>query len=85
MPENRFDAHIGNIATMMTPGATTLIRFLEAAERRRQTGLAWATPRAQFAAAARHASPQIACEFDAVVEGEVDGIRQSYAILTLAA
>jgi hypothetical protein len=85
VPENRFDAYIGNIASMMTAGATALIHFPEAAGLRKQTGLAWARPRSQLAAAVARANPEIACEFGSVVEGEVNGIRQSYAILTLAA
>jgi len=85
VPENRFDAYIGNIAAMMSPGATALVHFPEAAELRKQTGLAWARPRSQVAAAVARASPKIACEFGTVVDGEVDGIRHSYAILTLAA
>ncbi len=85
VPENRFDAYIGNITTMMTPGATALVHFPEAMERRKLTGLAWATPRAQFKAAVERANPRIACEFGAVVEGELDGIRHSYAILELGA
>jgi hypothetical protein len=35
--------------------------------------------------AVARANPKIACDFGTVVEGEVDGIRHSYAILTLAA
>jgi len=85
VPENRFDAYIGNIVAMMTPGATALVHFPEAASMRKQTGLAWARPRSQVAAAVARANPKIACSFDAVVAGESDGIRQSYAILTLAA
>jgi len=83
VPENRFDAYIGNIAAMMTPGSTALIHFPEAAEIRKQTGLAWARPRSQIVAAVARADPKIACDFGTVVEGEVDGIRHSYAILTL--
>jgi hypothetical protein len=85
VPENRFDAYIGNIVGMMTPGATALVHFPEAAGMRKQTALAWARPRAQVSAAVARANPGIACAFDAVVPGEVDGIRHSYAILTLAA
>jgi hypothetical protein len=85
VPENRFDAYIGNIVTMMTPGATALVHFPEAAEMRKQTGLAWARPRAQISSAVARANPNVACAFDAVVPGEVNGIRQSYAILKLAA
>jgi SAM-dependent methyltransferase len=85
VPENRFDAYIGNIAAMMTPGATALVHFPEAAEMRKQTGLAWARPRSHVLAAVARANPNIACKFDSVVAAEVDGIRQSYAILTLAA
>jgi hypothetical protein len=85
VPENRFDAYIGNITAMMTPGATALVHFPEAAELRKQTGVAWARPRAQVAAAAARANPKIACDFGVVVEGEIEGIRHSYAILTLAA
>jgi hypothetical protein len=85
VPESRFDAYIGNIVTMMTPGATALIHFPESAELRKQTGLAWARPRSQVSAAVARANPKITCNFGTVVEGEVDGIRHSYAILTLAA
>lgn len=85
VPEHRLDAYIGNIAAMMTPGAKALIHFPEAAKLRRQTGFAWARPRSQIAAAVARANPKIACAFDKVVEGEVKGIRQTYAILTLAA
>lgn len=85
VPENRFDAYIGNIVTMMTPGATALVHFPEAVEMRKQTGLAWARPRAQISAAVARANPDVDCAFDAVVPGEVKGIRQSYAILRLAA
>lgn len=85
VPESRFDAYIGNITGMMTPGATALVHFPEAAALRKQTGLAWARPRAQVAAAVARANPRIACAFGAVIEGEIDGIRHSYAILTLAA
>jgi SAM-dependent methyltransferase len=85
VPENRFDAYIGNIAAMMTPGAIALVHFPEAAEMRKQTGLAWARPRAQLSAAVTRANPSINCKFDAVVPGEINGIRHSYAILTLAA
>ena len=84
VPENRFDAYIGNITTMMTPGATALIHFPEAAEIRKQTGLAWARPRSQIVAVVARANPKIGCDFGTVVEGEVDGIRHTYAILTLA-
>jgi hypothetical protein len=52
---------------------------------RKQTGLAWARPRSQVSAAVARANPNIACKFDAVVAGETDGIRQSYAILRLPA
>ena len=69
---------------MMTPGATALVHFPEATEMRKQTGLAWARPRSQLSAAVARANPNIACNFDIVVAGEVNGIRQSYAILTLA-
>jgi hypothetical protein len=85
VPENRIDAYIGNIVTMMTPGATALVHFPEAAVIRKQTSLAWARPRSQVSAAVARANPNIACTFDAVVAGEVHGIRQSYAILTLPA
>ena len=85
VPENRFDAYIGNIVGMMTPGATALVHFPEAAAVRKQTALAWARPRSQVSAAVARANPGIACTFGAVVPGEVDGIRHSYAILTLAA
>lgn len=85
VPENRFDAYIGNIATMMTPGATALVHFPEAAELRKQTGLAWARPRSHVSAAVARANPKIVCQFDSVVPGEANGIRHSYAILTLAA
>jgi hypothetical protein len=85
VPESRFDAYIGNIVTMMTPGATALVHFPEAVEMRKQTGLAWARPRAQISSAVARANPDVDCAFDAVVPGEVSGIRQSYAILTLAA
>lgn len=85
VPENRFDAYIGNISTMMTPGATALVHFPEAAALRKLTGLAWARPRAQVTAAVARANPKIECNFGAVVDGEVDGIRHSYAILTLLA
>ena len=85
VPESRFDAYIGNIAAMMTPGATALVHFPEAAEIRKQTGLAWARPRFQVTTAVARANPKIACDFGMVVEGEVDGIRHSYAILTLPA
>ncbi|HEV8389539.1 MAG TPA: class I SAM-dependent methyltransferase [Dongiaceae bacterium] len=85
VPEGRFDAYVGNIATMMTPGATALVHFPEAAELRKLTGLAWARPRAQITSAVARANPKIACDFSSVVEGEIDGIRHSYAILTLAA
>ena len=84
VPENRFDAYIGNITTMMTPGSTALIHFPEAAEIRKQTGLAWARPRSQIVAAVARANPKIDCDFGTVVEGEVDGIRHTYAVLTLA-
>jgi hypothetical protein len=70
---------------MMTPGATALVHFPEAAVTRKQTSLAWARPRSQVSAAVARANPNIACTFDAVVAGEVHGIRQSYAILTLRA
>ena len=85
VPENRFDAYIGNIVGMMTPGATALVHFPEAAAMRKQTALAWARPRSQVSAAVARANPGTACTFGAVVAGEVDGIRHSYAILTLAA
>lgn len=85
VPENRFDAYIGNIAALMTPGATALVHFPEAAELRKLTGLAWARPRSQVAHAVARANSEIACDFGVVVEGEIDGIRHSYAILTLAA
>jgi hypothetical protein len=85
IPENRLDAYIGNIVTMMTPGATALVHFPEAADMRRQTGLAWARPRSQVSSAVARANPNVNCRFDAVVPGEVNGIRHSYAILTLAA
>jgi len=84
VPENRLDAYIGNIAAMMTPGATALVHFPESAKLRKLTGLAWARPRSHVAAAAAGANPKIACEFRMVVEGEVAGVRQSYAVLTLA-
>lgn len=85
VPEFRFDAYIGNITAMMTPGAIALVHFPEAAELRKQTGLAWARPRSQVTAAVARANPEIACDFGSIVEGEFDGIRQSYAILTLTA
>ncbi len=85
IPENRLDAYIGNIVTMMTPGATALVHFPEAADMRRQTGLAWARPRSQVSSAVARANPNVNCRFDAVVPGEVNGIRHSYALLTLAA
>jgi hypothetical protein len=85
VPENRFDAYIGSIATMMAPGATALMHFPEAAELRKQTGLAWARPRAHVSAAVARANPKIVCRFDSVVPGEANGIRHSYAILTLPA
>jgi hypothetical protein len=85
VPEHRFDAYIGNITKMMTPGATALIHFPESADLRKLTGLAWARPRDQVSAAVTRLNPKISCDFDAVVAGEIDGIRHSYAILTLAA
>ncbi|HET6619352.1 MAG TPA: class I SAM-dependent methyltransferase [Dongiaceae bacterium] len=85
VPEHRFDAYIGNITAMMSPGATALVHFPEAAALRKLTGLAWARPRAQLAASAARTNPGIRCDFGTVVDGEVDGVRQSYAILTLAA
>ncbi|MGH6892788.1 MAG: class I SAM-dependent methyltransferase [Dongiaceae bacterium] len=83
VPDSRFDAYIGNIADLLTPGATALVHFPEAAQRRKLTGLAWAIPREQFKAAVRRVNAQIACSFGTVVEGETDGIRQSYAIIAL--
>ena len=85
VPENRFDAYVGNITEMMTPGATALIHFPESAELRKLTGLAWARPRDHVSAAVSRRNPNISCDYGAVVEGEIDGIRHSYAILTLAA
>jgi hypothetical protein len=85
VPENRFDAYIGNITEMMTPGATALVHFPESTELRKLTGLAWARPRDHLSAAVTRRNPNIACDYGTVVEGEIDGIRHSYAILTLAA
>src|SRR4030095_16014658 len=65
VPENRFDAYIGKIVGMMTPGATALVHFPEAAAVRKQTALAWARPRSQVSAAVARANPGIACTFGA--------------------
>lgn len=81
VPENRFDAYLGNIVGMMSPGATALIHFPEADAARKQTGLAWAIPRTRFTETLPRLNPAILCDFGAVIDGEVDGIRQSYAIL----
>jgi SAM-dependent methyltransferase len=81
VPENRFEAYLGNIVGMMTPGAIALIHFPETEERRKLTGLAWAIPRSRFTETLPHLNPAISCEFGAVIDGVVDGIRQSYAIL----
>lgn len=81
VPENRFDAYLGNIVAMMSPGATALIHFPETVERRKLTGLAWAIPRSRFPETLARLNPAITCEFGAVIDGVVDGIRQSYAIL----
>ncbi len=81
VPENRFEAYLGNIVRMMSPGATALIHFPETEARRKLTGLAWAIPRSQFTETLAHLNPAIACEFGAVIDGVVHGIRQSFAIL----
>ncbi|MBL9036579.1 MAG: class I SAM-dependent methyltransferase [Rhodospirillaceae bacterium] len=81
VPENRFDAYLGNIVRMMTPGSVALIHFPETEARRKLTGLAWAIPRSLFVETLPRLNPAVTCEFGAVVEGVVDGIRQSYAIL----
>lgn len=81
VPENRFEAYLGNIVAMMTPGATALIHFPETVERRKLTGLAWAIPRSRFPETLARLNPAIACEFGSVIETVTDGIRQSYAIL----
>lgn len=81
VPENRFEAYLGNIVAMMSPGAVALIHFPETEERRKLTGLAWAIPRSRFTVALGRLNPAITCEFGAVIDGTVDGIRQSYAIL----
>jgi hypothetical protein len=85
VPEHRFDAYIGNITGMMSAGATALVHFPEAATMRKLTGLAWARPRGQLAASAARSNARITCDFGTVVEGETDGVRQSYAIMTLGA
>lgn len=81
VPENRFEAYLGNIVAMMSPGAIALIHFPETGERRKLTGLAWAIPRSRFPETLARLNPLITCEFGAVIDGVVDGIRQSYAIL----
>jgi len=81
VPESRFEAYLGNIVRMMSPGAIALIHFPETEARRKLTGLAWAIPRSQFTETLTQLNPAITCDFGSVIEGVVDGIRQSFAIL----
>lgn len=81
VPEHRFGAYLGNIVRMMNPGATALIHFPETEARRKLTGLAWAIPRSLFVETLPRLNPAVNCEFGSVIDGVVDGIRQSYAIL----
>lgn len=81
VPESRFEAYLGNIVRMMSPGAVALIHFPEAEVRRKLTGLAWAVPRSRFTETLAQLNPAITCEFGSVIEGVVNGIRQSFAIL----
>ena len=72
---------VGNVVSMMTPGATALIHFPETVERRKLTGLAWAIPRSRFPETLARLNPAVICDFGAVIDTVTDGIRQSYAIL----
>ncbi|HNB27730.1 MAG TPA: class I SAM-dependent methyltransferase [Alphaproteobacteria bacterium] len=81
VPESRFEAYLGNIVRMMTPGAIALIHFPETEARRKLTGLAWAVPRSQFTEMIAQLNPAITCDFGSVIEGVVNGVRQSFAIL----
>jgi hypothetical protein len=81
VPEARLDTYIGNIVSLLSPGSTALIHFPETAERRQLSGLAWASPRSLIEKVARQQAPQANISFDPLIEGEIDGIRQTLLVI----
>lgn len=81
VPEARLDGYIGNIVSLMSPGSIALVHFPETAERRQLSGLAWASPRALLEKVARQHAPTAQISFEALVEGEIDGIRQTLLVI----
>jgi len=81
VPEARLDSYIGNIVSLLSPGSIALIHFPEMAERRQLSGLAWASPRALLEKIARRHAPDAEISFEALVEGEAGGIRQTLLVI----
>lgn len=81
VPEARLDGYIGNIVSLLSPGSIALVHFPETAERRQLSGLAWASPRTLIEKVARRHAPGADISFDPLVEGEVDGIRQTLLVI----
>ncbi len=81
VPEARLDAYIGNIVSLLSPGSIALVHFPETAERRKLSGLAWASPRSLLEKVARSHAPKAEISFDALTDTEVDGIRQTLLVI----
>lgn len=81
VPEARLESYIGNIVSLMSPGSIALVHFPETAERRKLSGLAWASPRSLLEKIARQHAPNAQINFEPLVEGEVDGIRQTLLVI----
>jgi hypothetical protein len=81
VPEARLEMYIGNIVSLLSPGSVAIVHFPETAERRQLSGLAWASPRALIERIARQKAPKAEISFQPLVEGEIDGIRQTLLVV----
>ncbi|WP_303980639.1 hypothetical protein [Dongia mobilis] len=81
VPEARLDSYIGNIISLMSPGSIALVHFPETAERRQLSGLAWASPRSLIETVAKRHAPTAKISFEPLIEGEIDGIRQTLLVI----
>ncbi len=81
VPEARLDSYIGNIISLMSAGSIALIHFPETKERRQLSGLAWSSPKSLLEKIATRHAPNAQITFEPLLEGEIDGIRQTLLVI----
>lgn len=81
VPEARLDTYLGNIVSLLSPGGTALVHFPESPERRQLSGLAWASPSHLLESIVRRHANGAEISFLPLVEGEIDGIRQTVMVI----